>query len=377
MRMILLTGGLVLAGFLQSFGQMSNVLSAYNYMQYGEWDKAKTAIDEAVTNSATAENPKAWNYRGQIYIMIMSTQETKPEVHIDDNPLDKAYESYRNTRKYDAKGRYKEDVEKGLENCRRAYFNKGAKEYNVKDYPGAFRDFSNAVDIADTLNVADTNAVYFAGVAAYNAQMYEEAVPVLKKAVNRNIKPESSWDLLSSSLLLSGDTAAWNQTVEEGLKKDPKNMRLLIQQVNYYLTKSMNNEARDKLKAAIELEPTNVVLYYNLGHVYDNLKDIPNAEKAYKKAIELKPDYLDAVYNLGAMYYNNAVAIRLAADELEGEAFEKEHVKENENLEKARTYLERAFAIDATDTNTLLSLKALYTRIGEKEKLADIEKRLE
>ena len=51
---------------------------------------------------------------------------------------------------------------------------------------------------------------------------------------------------------------------------------------------------------AVELDPTNPVLFFNLGVVNANEDKIEAAIKFYKKAIELDPAYGDAYLNLGS-----------------------------------------------------------------------------
>ena len=43
-------------------------------------------------------------------------------------------------------------------------------------------------------------------------------------------------------------------------------------------------------------------IFYNLGIVYEKMKNFPKAKEAYLKALELEPEYQDAIYNLGLVY---------------------------------------------------------------------------
>ena len=58
---------------------------------------------------------------------------------------------------------------------------------------------------------------------------------------------------------------------------------------------------------AAEQDPTNEILWYSLGSVFDNLGNTEEAEVAYLKALKVNVDYFDANYNLGALYFNQAV----------------------------------------------------------------------
>jgi len=69
------------------------------------------------------------------------------------------------------------------------------------------------------------------------------------------------------------------------------------------------------LKKALELDPNNYMIHYNLGFLYTEpellLKDInriKDAEKEYRIAIKLNPDYADAHFNLAlVLFFTNRV----------------------------------------------------------------------
>jgi tetratricopeptide (TPR) repeat protein len=66
MKKLLLTA--VAAFSMQlAFAQKSAVTNASLYLKNGTLDKAKTEIDKAVTNEKTANDPKAWFTKGEIY----------------------------------------------------------------------------------------------------------------------------------------------------------------------------------------------------------------------------------------------------------------------------------------------------------------------
>ena len=64
---------------------------------------------------------------------------------------------------------------------------------------------------------------------------------------------------------------------------------------------------------AIELNPKNTNLYYNLGIAYLKTSQFPKAAEAFKKTIQLNPKDSDAYYNLGILYESylkdNAMAL--------------------------------------------------------------------
>ena len=75
-------------------------------------------------------------------------------------------------------------------------------------------------------------------------------------------------------------------------------------------------KAKTNLELAAEQDPTNEILWFSLGSVFDNLGNVEEAVTAYTKAIDVNADYFDANYNLGALYFNQAVQGINEANEL-------------------------------------------------------------
>jgi tetratricopeptide (TPR) repeat protein len=164
----------------------------------------------------------------------------------------------------------------------------------------------------------------------------------------------------------------------------PNEQALVIEELNIYLEAKDYQGAEDNLLKAIELEPTNEILWFSLGSVYDNLGRSQDAEKAYMEAIRLKPEYFDANYNLGAMFFNMAVQDINKANDMwtpkmtPAQKAEEKVLQDNAKVkfEKAIPYLEAASKINPEDRDTLRSLRDIYTRLGNDAKVQEINGRM-
>lgn len=124
---------------------------------------------------------------------------------------------------------------------------------------------------------------------------------------------------------------------------------------------------------AAEGDPTNEILWFSLGSVYDNLDKDDLAAEAYLKALELKPTYFDANYNLGAMYFNQAVQGTNEANDMWKPRMTKSESDKQKGLEEAakemfteaRPFLEAAHSENAEDIDTIRSLRDIYARTGQ------------
>ena len=104
-----------------------------------------------------------------------------------------------------------------------------------------------------------------------------------------------------------------NELAEEAIKEaraiQPDDVSLLLNEADLYIRISNNSDNDDErlfyrnkfkslMEMAIEMDPTNGILYYNLGVIYAEQGELELSKEKYQKAIELIPDYVDAYLNL-------------------------------------------------------------------------------
>ena len=88
------------------------------------------------------------------------------------------------------------------------------------------------------------------------------------------------------------------ETLQNMLKNDPSNFQARRKLTILLVNNGFNEEAEGNLRYLIKYFPKDAELYFNLGIVYEKLKDFEKAEKAYEKAIKLNPEE-DFYYNYG------------------------------------------------------------------------------
>ena len=81
-------------------------------------------------------------------------------------------------------------------------------------------------------------------------------------------------------------------------ESDPKDLNLILTQANLYIQLNENDRFEELMKEAIEQDPTNAVLYFNIGVVNDKKGNKTEAIKYYKKTIELDPNFESGYLNL-------------------------------------------------------------------------------
>lgn len=363
-----------------TFAQKAKRTSANNYLQYGELDNAKEAIDPCITNETTMGEAKTWFYRGQIYQAIYETKEEKYKT-LHDNPLQVAFESFLKCKELDDKNFHTDMVLQYLDIEGKQFVNEGIVRYNAKQYDGALAAFENTMKACEVEGIKriDSLAIYYAGACAEMAGNVEKSEKYYRQAIAINYKPEAALVRLHGMLITAKQDEKAFELLKEGRAKFPNNQALITSEVNVYLGKNEHAEAMKSLELALKGEPDNPSLHFAMGFVNDRLaaKEIEAnpkggalydgylaaAEKSYVRSVELDGANFDAVYNLGALYFNQAVKMNETANLIDDtKKFEVARAAADKVFDKALPILEKAYSITPDDRGVLISLKQLYYR---------------
>ena len=139
----------------------------------------------------------------------------------------------------------------------------------------------------------------------------------VEKLKSGNVKTFAEWreglgkEWLKSpeGLFYTGLSFLWAKDYEKALsyfekavEKNPKNADVWFNIGYCDAVLRQYTEAIGAYKQAIRIKPNDVDAHYNLGMIYDHLGRYTEAIEEFKKAIRIKPDYADAHYNLGLVY---------------------------------------------------------------------------
>ncbi len=397
---------------LISFGQSMKVESAIGYMndyqKYNEirdLDEAIKAVTTASKHEKTSNQARTWYYMGLSH-QLMFQDSIRSAAEKPRDLLHVAIDAYVKAANIDAEGDKKRDLDNSLKErlplnllaAARQIYGQGVQEYQGKDFKAAVKSFEAAASVYRLPMLkaqTDTNAFNNAAVSAAAAGMYEEAIKYYDELLAMGYKPGEMYYLKAKAYSEMGDDTKYEATIKEGREKYPSDGILITEELNMALKAGKNDQALNNLKLAVEKDPNNKVLQYNLGTIYYNLGDYDNlkgrspyeedyveimksSEAAFKKAVELDSEYFDAHYNLGALYINHAKLIQAYADELtDDKAYNEESAKAQEWYDKSIPSLEKALELNPDDFNTLTALKDLYLYKGEMDKFKVINEKLQ
>ena len=373
----------------QAIAQSSAVTSAWNYMKYGELDKAKASIDGASTNESTKNDAKTFLYKGEIYEKIVLSK--KPEVlALDPNALNVAIESYQKCLDLDLKKKYADiaisgEVNNtiGLQGLSGIASSTGVNAYNKQDYKTALTGFESYISIGESIAkylnraVLDTVTYQYAGNAAYFLKDYPKANYYLGTKMVDQFKSKDAnvYLILSEVSKAEKDTNKALDYLNKGMVNAKEKKNILIDRVNIYTKRGDNKQAiQDGLKA-IEADPKNISIYLAVGTMYQIMKMDKEAEEIYTKALAIDPNNFSTNYLIGIGFYNQGANVY-------NESIESKNDKKTIALEnrakiiwsKALPYMKKAYSINPSDKDNTTYLSEIFAKLGDLDAASTVKK---
>jgi Flp pilus assembly protein TadD len=408
------TMALSFAGYAQKNKRTTAYMAFGRYQKdkdVSELMKAKTNIDDASVHPETSGDAQTWLYRGNIYLALYQKDFTDKVNSITDvtdagkkqmmaytlapqTNLIEASNAYLKTKQLDTKKVFPMETSKGLADCYTYSQNVGVANYNQQKYNEALPMFEMAADITASAGKTDTSNISNAAQSAFYGKNWAKAESNFNKLIAMKYGKGNSYMMLAKVYSEQGDSMKYKSTIADGLKAYPTDGDLLVEDVNIKLKEGKSNEAIQQLNALTAQRPNDPDLYMVVGNVYDRMANpigsdgkmltekptnyeelINKSAEHYKKAIEIRPDYFDAYYNLGVLYMNQSVeyynrSISTVKDAAKyGTMWEKP-------LPDAIKYLEKAHELNPKDINCMLALKQCYGNAGENDKYAAIKEKI-
>lgn len=358
-----------------------DVVSAYNANQDGDYLKAAEFIDKAIEDPKANVKEKTWRYRANIYTNLAADSTLYTQVP---DALEKAAESLIKADELDVKQRYTSERQADVARGASIAGNAGITYFNAGVYGRAGELFVTAAEMTQMLGAVDTMAIFNSALCFEKASLTERAIEQYMMCGAYGYQVPEVFLFVANIHKMEGDTAKALTTLQNARGDFPREQALIIEELNIYLVAGEFERAKDNLMLAAEQDPTNEILWFSLGSVYDNLGMQDEAVDAYAKSLGIKPDYFDANYNLGALYFNKAVQMVNDANDMWKPRMSKEESNKQSEMEAggkamfstALPYLEKALDVDPEDRETLRSLRDIYARVGMDEKMLEVSAKL-
>lgn len=371
------------------FAQRGKVTSALSYKESGEILKAYQTIQEAIdpSNEKTAKSitwPRTWEVRG----LILQDAHKKGVSGLVEEPLFEAYDSYMKAIEYDVDGKLAKSLVIDLTFLQTDLSNYAITSYEKNDFKKSLKCFELHLAITNNpimkpksgIVAVDTVIMYNAGLAAFKAKEWDKAISFFNKTSEYNYNGSASCNFAIKSYLEKGDTLNYLNALKKGFEKYPNDEPLLVELINFYISRGKSEDAIKYIDLAISEKPTNATLYTAKGSMLEKMGRPDEAINMYKDAIKVDTSLFTPYYNISVIHFNRGVEVINSAIQLppsQSEKYEAEILKANEHFRQSLPYIEKAYSIDSSEIAILESLKTIYYRLQMNDKYMEVNKKIQ
>jgi tetratricopeptide (TPR) repeat protein len=399
-HVIALSLGLLTIGTFAQKNELKTAEKAIKSQDYSAAISSITSVD-GMANSMDAK------YKAKYYFLKGQAYAGKKDYKV----AAKAFNDLMTYEKENGKPKYTDKATPMLNNLITEVSNKAIALYNDdKDYKNASENFY----LTYLLRPVDTSFLYNAAVSSTLAEDYDVALKHYRELKNigytgasiqyiatnkvtgleenlgskgqrdtmvklgqySNPREESSGSKKSTIVKNIGQILVSQGKVDEAIvavkearEMNPGDLNLLLTEADLYIKLDKMDKFGELMTEAIELDPNNPTLFYNLGVVNAGQGKTEEAKGYYKKAIELKPDYADAYMNLAVLILGEQKAIveEMNKNLSNFDKYDELEAKQKDVYRKALPYLEKADELKRS-TDTVRSLLNIYDVLEMEEK---------
>ncbi|RDC62936.1 tetratricopeptide repeat protein [Adhaeribacter pallidiroseus] len=374
MKKLLLTTVAALSMQL-AMAQKSEVTNAILSLKNGTLDKAKTSIDKAVVHEKTANDPKAWFTKGEVYAAYIDNPIFGKQVP---NAVEEAYQAYDKAIAIDKDGEWGKQATAKKDGLYAGAFNNAVNAYNEKRYDEAIKAYT----MAQNIRPQDTTAYVYAAYAAEAKQDFPLAKENYKKLLAMNHKTP----MVYNRLIYFAKEVDKNETetaalLQDAVKAFPNNKDFMLEELNLYVKAGKGKEAIGKLENAIKVDPNNPNLYNVLGSLYDQTGEKDKARQNYEAALKVDPANFDANFNLGVYHYNKGADTNNKFSKLSAanqpKLGPKLQAESKQSFNTAIPYFEAAHKANPQDVGTMETLARVYIQTGRTKDAEAMNKKVD
>jgi tetratricopeptide (TPR) repeat protein len=364
------------------FAQKGKVTSAMTLIEQGALDKAKEALDQAMTDPKSMNWFNTYFAKGKLCQAVYKSDNPKFKAFYTD-PLGEAYTAYEKAMELDTKGATKKKIITGMiyNSLALDLYSQGGTQFEAKDFAGALKSFETQIKITESdkyVGITDTGMYYNAGLAAMNAGKHDAAIKYFEKCAEMKYLGVTPYFQISQSYLELGDTAKAEALLKGLPDKFPGDKNVTLQLIDLYIKAGKNDDALKNLAVAKADDPNNYSLFFAEGVIYLNQLKYDEAIADLTKSVELKADLYDSQYGLGAAYINKASDMFVKANDIMDVAKYNAAIEEAMAVfAKALPYMEKADELKANDVFAMRGLKELYYRLKMTDKYNAVKAKLD
>lgn len=170
--------------------------------------------------------------------------------------------------------------------------------------------------------------------------------------------------------------------ISDARSENPKDLGLLLTEADLYIKLDDKVKFAELMEEAIEQDPENPVLYFNLGVINFGQGNNDVARAYFEKSLELDPTYKASYLNLVSLILDGENELidemnSLGNSRADNLKYDKLLAQREALYREAVPYLEKSLGIDERDVEVLRTLKNIYGTLGETEKFREVKSKLD
>lgn len=375
-----------------AFGQKKVVRDAEKGFKSGDLQSALTSIDAAAANAETSGDPATYLLKAKIETKIFgsdssNTMETVELGAAAINTFNKAFEmAGKNKTAGVGKEIYEEDLSGVPDNLRpysiftlkNVAFDKGIDRYNEEDLEMAYEFFN----LAGEIDLKDTTIHYNAGFLANDLGKFEDAkrhFGYLLEVPEYN-KLNAYYFMVQILSTEEKNPDAAYEIVTKAKEEYPTDKVLAEYEIQLLLQLNKMDQAMSQINEALANDPNNTGLLLRSGYLKEQAGDLDGGLADYKKAVEVDPNFFEGNYYTGALLLEQATKMLNTLNDLSDAEWEKQSPiigkKADENYKDAAKYFTKAVEIRPDNTDIMIILYQVHTRLKNTSEAAALDKKL-
>lgn len=263
------------------------------------------------------------------------------------------------------------------DNINYLYFS-ASSAVNSKDYDTALEHYAKLKDMGYTgvvseyfVTPVETNIEEKVSETEYN--LFKNSKDYTNQRVG---KTESRLPEIVKNIALiyvqKGEVDLAISAIKEARAINPDDVNLLLSEADLYIKLGDREKFKELMKLAVQKDPDNAILYYNLGVINGEQGEFDEAKKFYLKSLELDPSYTATYLNLVGLILegegpiveemNKLVTSRKASDLDKYDQLEEKRVG---LYKECLPYLEKLIEIDPDNIEAIKTAKNIYYTIDD------------
>ncbi len=382
----------------------------------------------------TGEGEEVWIYdHKKLYMKNGVLDRWEETEYIDKDAIKKSGEAYVTASQIDPDYMKKPLIVTEVQFTRDALLNKGVEFYQAKDFKKAYELMVLASKLGEMPRNEKTDTAFNVAMPYFNAGIIAQADSAFKESdknfrycIEKDYNGDNAYHNIALNQLRQGDSTQYIAVVKEGFEKYPDSETLVIDLINFYMSKDQPEMVIKYIDLAISKNPENPSYYSAKATIYDSQytkavdkyqkeKDLyydakkeafrnrfeakkkAEAEKKmaeakensnkykkeyetaynesiklYNKALEIDDKFYNPLYNLGRLAYSKYELMNYESDYAfkvtKDSKAEKEYAqKAKDALSEAAGYFEKSLAAKPNDRNSIIQLKQIYYKLGNRE----------